>query len=105
MRGILNQSGIHTRPFAVDLLTTLRKAITSLERLGHVARGIVLSPDDWEMLELTRRDGDGAFDLGPANLPVDRAKRHVWGVPTVTSNVLPANTGTVLDTHGNRVRR
>ncbi|MCJ0893237.1 phage major capsid protein [Rhodococcus sp. ARC_M5] len=98
VRGILNQSGIQTRPFAVDLLTTLRRAITDLERLGHVARGIVLSPDDWEMLELTRREGDGAFDLGPANLPVDRAKRLVWGVPTVTSNVLPAKTGTVLDT-------
>jgi hypothetical protein len=98
VRGILNDPAIQSRPFAVDLLTTLRRAITDLERLGHVARGIVLSPDDWEMLELTRREGDGAFDLGPANLPVDRAKRLVWGVPTVTSNVLPAKTGTVLDT-------
>jgi hypothetical protein len=98
VRGILNQSGIQTRAFAVDLLTTLRKAITGLEKIGHQARAIVLSPDDWEMLELSRRVGDGAFDLGPANLPVDRAKRLVWGVPTVTSNALPDKTGTVLDT-------
>ena len=96
--GILNHSSVQLRAFAVDLLTTLRRAITDLEKIGHQARAIVLSPDDWEMLELTRRVGDGGFDLGPANLPVDRAKRLVWGVPTVTSNGLPEKTGTVLDT-------
>ncbi len=98
VKGILNQSGIQVRAFADDLLTTIRRAITSLERLGHQASALVLSPDDWEMLELTRRVGDGGFDLGPANLPVDRAKRLVWGVPTVTSNGLPAKTGLMLDT-------
>ncbi|MDZ7929418.1 MAG: phage major capsid protein [Rhodococcus sp. (in: high G+C Gram-positive bacteria)] len=97
VRGILNYSSIQARAFAVDLLTTIRRGITDLERLGHQATALVLSPDDWEALELTRRVGDGGFDLGPANLPVDRAKRLVWGVPTVTSNGLPTKTGVLLD--------
>lgn len=98
VRGILNTSGIQTRAYETDLLTTIRRGITKLEAIGHQATALVLSPDDWEALELTRRTGDGGFDLGPANLPVDRAARRVWGVPTVTSNVLPAKTGVLLDT-------
>lgn len=98
IRGILNISGIQTQAFATDLLTVIRKGITALETLGHDAKALVLSPSDWEALELTRRAGDGGFDLGPANLPVDRAKRLVWGVPTVISNNLPTKTGILLDT-------
>ncbi|QSE84084.1 phage major capsid protein [Rhodococcus koreensis] len=98
IRGILNISGIQAQAFATDLLTVIRKGITALETLGHEATALVLSPSDWEALELTRRTGDGGFDLGPANLPVDRAKRLVWGVPTVISNNLPAKTGVLLDT-------
>ncbi|MBY6679926.1 phage major capsid protein [Rhodococcus sp. BP-316] len=97
VRGILNTSGIQTRAFATDLLTTIRKAITGLESVGHQATALVLSPSDWEALELSRAPGGGHFDLGPANLPVDRAARRVWGVPTVTSNILPAKTGVLLD--------
>ncbi|MFD6513843.1 phage major capsid protein [Rhodococcus sp. NPDC060176] len=98
IKGILNVSGVQLQAWATDLLTTIRKGITALEVLGHEATALVLSPADWEKLELTRRAGDGAFDLGPANLPVDRAKRLVWGVPTVVSNILPAKTGILMDT-------
>lgn len=96
--GLLVQSGIQSQPYLDGLLNTIRRAITRLERLGYVARAVVLSPDDWELLETTRREGDGAFDLGPANLPVDRAKRTVWGVQVVVSVDLPAKTGIVADT-------
>ncbi|MBM4653531.1 phage major capsid protein [Rhodococcus hoagii] len=94
LNGILGVSGIQTQGFAADLLTTTRQAITKAETAGHEPGLFVLSPGDWEALELARTDTAGQLELGG---PVDRAARKVWGVPVVVTTALPAKTGTLLD--------
>ncbi|WP_280215926.1 phage major capsid protein [Nocardia cyriacigeorgica] len=94
LTGFANVSGIQTQAFATDLLTTTRAAITKAETAGHEAGTFVLSPGDWEKLELARTDTAGQLELGG---PVDRAARKLWGVPVTLSLGLPASTGLLLD--------
>ncbi|NMD58974.1 UNVERIFIED_ORG: HK97 family phage major capsid protein [Nocardia globerula] len=94
LKGILTTSGIQAQVFATDLLTTTRKSITKMEKSGHTAGIFILSPDDWESLELARTDTAGSLELGG---PVDRAAQKLWGVPVVTSNQLAVKAGALLD--------
>ena len=50
--GILNTSGVSVQAFATNVLTSVRKAITSAETLGYAPSVLVISPADWEALEL-----------------------------------------------------
>ncbi|QCQ93244.1 phage major capsid protein [Rhodococcus sp. SGAir0479] len=92
--GILGVSGIQVQAYANNLLTTTRQAITKAETAGHEPGLFVLSPGDWESLELARTDTVGQLELGR---PVDRTARKVWGVPVVVTTALPAKTGALLD--------
>ncbi|PFW99797.1 hypothetical protein CJ469_05069 [Nocardia farcinica] len=94
MTGLVNVSGGQAQAFATDLLTTTRSAVTRLETAGHTAGLFVLSPADWEALELARTDTAGQLELGG---PVDRAARKLWGVPVAVALGLPAKTGLLLD--------
>ncbi|MDV7135381.1 phage major capsid family protein [Williamsia muralis] len=96
MTGILQTSGVQVQPFATDIITSVRKAITKLETVGHVANTLLINPIDYETLELSRRPGDGQFELGP-NLPVERGAERVWGLSRATSVAVPVGTGVVLD--------
>lgn len=94
LTGLVNVSGVQTQAFATDLLTTTRGAVTKLETAGHTAGLFVLSPADWEALELARTDTAGQLELGG---PIDRAARKLWGVPVTLALGLPAKTGVLLD--------
>jgi hypothetical protein len=45
-------SGIQTQAYATSVLTTLRKGITKLEVSGYTPSAFVLTPADWEGVEL-----------------------------------------------------
>jgi HK97 family phage major capsid protein len=92
LSGILDHA-VQTQAFSVDMVTSLRAAITKLETLGYTASAFVLTPADWEIIETTRNTA-GNFDL---NGPIDRAARRVWGVPVVPSTSLTAGTALALD--------
>lgn len=94
LTGLLNTSGIQTQAFVTDLLTTTRKAVTAVESIGHTAGTFVLSPTDWEKLELSRTQTAGSLELGG---PVDRAKRTLWGVNIAICTALPAKTAVLID--------
>ena len=88
--GILATSGVGAQAFATDRLVTARKCVTQLETLniplGSVAW--VMHPDDWESYELMT--GTSHFLLADpgtsgASLPIDRARRTLWGYPVDTS--------------------
>lgn len=106
--GLLNVSGAQTLAFATDAITTVRKAITKLETAGHHGgRGgsaglIILNPEDWETIELSRTDTAGQLEMTAS--PVDRAAKRLWGVQVVTSTALAAGTAIVLDTAAVAVR-
>ncbi|SEL24741.1 HK97 family phage prohead protease [Rhodococcus maanshanensis] len=94
MRGVLNTSGVLSQAFTTDLVTTTRKAVTALETGGRKPGVFVLSPTDWEALELARNTS-GAFDL--AHSAVDRSARKLHGVPVVVSTALPAKVAMLMD--------
>ena len=96
LTGILNTSGVQVQPFATDIITSVRKSITMLETAGYAANTLLIHPVDYERLELSRRPGDGQFDMG-ANLPVARGAERVWGLARATSVAVPVGTGVVLD--------
>lgn len=84
LHGIANGSGVQVKPYAVSAARTIRSAMTSLETSGHVPSGIVMSPATWEGIE-TATTTDGAFIMSNAgtgsNVPLDAARRTLWGVP------------------------
>jgi HK97 family phage major capsid protein len=99
--GLAHVSGAQVQAFAVDSLTTIRKAITKLEVAGHAAGLITLHPADWEALELSRTTGDGQLEL--VDSPVDRAQRRLWGVQVVPSVAVAPKTAFVLDSRAVQV--
>jgi HK97 family phage major capsid protein len=86
--GLANVSGLLGQAFSTDILTTTRKAITSLELLPVRADGWAIHPNDWEAFELAQNTA-GFYAMGlPGEIPVDRANRKLWGLPVlVTPNV------------------
>ncbi|OZD72394.1 hypothetical protein CH272_14115 [Rhodococcus sp. 05-340-1] len=62
LTGILNTSSLVVQQFATDLVVTMRKAATAFESAGRNPGVFVLSPTDWEALELGR-NASCAFDL------------------------------------------
>lgn len=87
-------SGIQAQPYATDLLTTTRTAITKVETLGFVPSAFVIRPEDWATIELSRADTSGIFDLSSA--PVDRAAQRLWGVPVAVSTAPAVGTAFLL---------
>ncbi|QII04359.1 phage major capsid protein [Rhodococcoides fascians A25f] len=83
LKGLLGTSGIRQQGFATDRIVTTRKAVTQLEKIGVTSPAgsyWVMSPDDWEALELSRT-ADGHLELGS---PVNVAAKQLWSRPVVT---------------------
>ncbi|ATD69188.1 MULTISPECIES: HK97 family phage prohead protease [Gordonia] len=105
LEGILETSGVIVQAFATNILTSIRKAITTLEAGGYSPQVLAISAADWEALELLSVTS-GATDV--RGLPVDAVTRKLFGVQAVVSNVLPAKTAALIsngavavDTDGN----
>jgi HK97 family phage major capsid protein len=91
--GVLATSGILSQSFATDALTSVRKAITTLDGQNYVPGLIVLHGGDWEKIELLTATS-GATDV--RGVPVDPVARRLWGVPVVINNTLGAKVGLVI---------
>lgn len=75
-------SGIQTQAFTSTVLQTLRKTVTKLEMVGHVADFFLMHPTDWETLELALSTTNAIEHM---SLPYDPAARRLFGVPVVVS--------------------
>ena len=91
--GILETSGLVVQAFATNALTTVRKAITTLEASGYTPGVIVLHATDWEAIELLTATS-GATDV--RGVPVDPVTRRLWGVPVVLNQGLGDDVGLVI---------
>lgn len=102
LAGMLETEGIQSQAWDTDPLTTARKAITLLEVVPITPGAFVLHPSDWEAFELLQTE-DGAFRLvdgGERRVPVDRARRRLWGLPVALSTGMPEGTGLLVDFAG-----
>lgn len=106
MTGILETDGIQGQAFDTDRLVTARKAVTTIEEQAAVdPSGVawVMRPSEWEAYELLTSTShfllSDAGNQGAA-LPIDRARRQLWGYPVVTSAIAPAGTSVLGDWRG-----
>lgn len=89
MRGILETVGIQTQAVDSDGLVTTRKAVTKLETVDLNPTGFVMSPADWEAIEL---EAMSQYAANPTMSPTDGILRRLWGIPVVVSNSMAAGT-------------
>ncbi len=92
--GILETSGVQVQAFDTSALASIRKAMTKAEAQGYALGAVVMSPTDWEAIELTATSDDAVAFRG---VPIDLAERKVWGLRVVLSTALPAKTALALD--------
>jgi len=92
--GILNTSGILTQAWDTDLLTTLRKAITTARTTGRVTpTAWLFNPEDWETIDLLTDENGQYYFGGPTRMGV----KQVWGKPVVESETVDQGTGLLGD--------
>lgn len=93
-QGILHMTGTLAQTFATDMVTTIRKAITTLQKASHAKiQAIVLNPEDIEAIDLLKDAtgkflGQGPFGMGP---------RTLWGYPLVESQNVGQGTAVMGD--------
>lgn len=83
-KGLLNTTGVQQQAFDTDMVTTVRKAITRVTRLGGQVTAVLMSPEDdeaWDLLKdgNNRYYGAGPFGSGPGT---------AWGRPRAVSERL-----------------
>jgi HK97 family phage major capsid protein len=99
--GLLETVGRQVQLFDTDLLTTCRKAITLLELASIPPGAFVFHPADWERFELLTETTGGFLLKDATNIvPIDRARRRLWGVPVALSLGIPEGTGLLVDFRG-----
>jgi HK97 family phage major capsid protein len=92
--GILNTAGILLQAWDTDLLTTIRRARTTLLVTGRASpTAMICHPNDAETLDLLR-DENGRFYFGG---PVDGGVQRVWRVPLVECQSMTEGTGLMGD--------
>lgn len=94
LTGIMNWSGIQTQAFSNNLFESVRKGITKARKVGRVVpNGIVMAPEDVEVVDLAQDANDRYYSGGPfAGGP-----RTLWGYPIVESEAITAGHALVGD--------
>lgn len=92
-KGLLNTTGVNQVAFATDAVTSTRKGLTALQKLGVQPTALLLNPEDeeaWDLLtdQSGRFLGAGPFATGPA---------MAWGMPRVSSIAVPKGTAIMGD--------
>jgi HK97 family phage major capsid protein len=80
--GLMHQATAYNRATTGTKLDWLRRAITQLQLSEYDAEAIVLNPQDWEDIELTK-DTQGRYII--AN-PQSLIGPTIWGLPVVSTN-------------------
>lgn len=95
IEGILNVAGIQTQAKGADpRFDAIHKAMTLVRVTGRaMPDAVVLHPNDWEAIRLTRT-ADGIYILGN---PAVAGPMTLFGLPVAIGDVITENTGLVGD--------
>jgi HK97 family phage major capsid protein len=93
--GILNEGGIGTQPKGSDTVAdAIYKAITNIRLTFNQPTGILIHPQDWQSVRLSKNAGDGAYVIGS---PQEGVAPTLWGLPVVSSPIIAQGTALVGD--------
>lgn len=98
--GIVNVSGTLSQAWSSDILTTTRKARTTLETAFQQPNAWVLNPADWERIDLLTDNENRYYFGGPAAI----ATRMLHGLPVVVTPAITAGVGLLADWSQARLR-
>jgi HK97 family phage major capsid protein len=92
--GLVNTTGVLTQAWDTDILTTTRKALTTLQVSGlSTPTAWLLNPIDWETVDLQQAD-NGLFYFGG---PMREGTRVLWGPPVIPSSYVTQGQGILGD--------
>ena len=92
--GLVNTANVLTQAWDTDLLTTSRRAITTLQVTGlSRPTAWVIHPSDWESFELLQDGGDRYYWGGP----LAQGQYRLWNVPVVLSQSVDEGTAILGD--------
>ncbi|RBQ00064.1 phage major capsid protein [Bifidobacterium xylocopae] len=96
-KGILNTPGTLQIPFDTDVVTTVSHAITQLQQAvsGIGVQAVVMNPADNEALNLMKDKNDRYL----SNAPFATGPFTLFGVPRITSSIVPQGKVLVGDFH------
>ncbi|MDT0381427.1 phage major capsid protein [Streptomyces sp. DSM 42041] len=93
--GLDTISGVQAQAYDTDLLTTARKAVTKIRKIGRAApTGFVINPTDAERFDLLA-DGQGRFYFGGPSAA--GGANPLWGLPVVQSESVAEGVGYLGD--------
>lgn len=94
-QGILTATGVRQVPFATDMLTTIRKAMTALGKGTVPANSIsiLMNPEDVEAVDLLKKNDGGYLGSGPFG----SGNPTIWRRPIVESDAIPKGKALVGD--------
>lgn len=99
--GILNDPDVQTQAFSVDIIETIRKAITKVQTgspcfgAGWEPTAIVMHPTDWEEASLIR-DLNDRFLLHSSNdTAAGQPAVRLWNLPVIVTPAIAVNTALV----------
>ncbi len=95
LRGLLNVAGIQTQARGTDpAFDAIHRAMTLVQVTGRaIPGGILMHPNDWQDIRLTRT-ADGIYILGN---PAIAGPTTLFGVPVAQGDVITENTALVGD--------
>jgi HK97 family phage major capsid protein len=92
LTGIAHTTGVQAQAYDTNVFTTLRKARTKVRIIGReTPTAYLLSPLDWESIDLATDNDARYFYGGPSVLGTPR----LWGLPVAESESVPDGTAYV----------
>lgn len=89
LNGLLPQATAYNRSASADTkLDAIRRSLTQLQIAEFEGSGIVMSPTDWESIELLKETTGGYIWANP----MAQAGPRMWGLPVVVTNAMVAGT-------------
>ena len=85
-KGIFHTTGILTQAYATDMVTTIRKAITTLQQTANGAiQAVLLNPEDDEAWDLMKDSQGRYLSAGPYG----SGPKTAWGYPRIGLSTIP----------------
>jgi HK97 family phage major capsid protein len=79
---IIADGGIQTQPFATDIFTTVRKAVTKMQKVFVQPTIMVIAPEDAEVIDLIQDGQDRYYFNGPQGA----GGSPIWSVPVLVTD-------------------